>query len=147
MSIPMWIKKDYTNDGCSIYQCLNCYKSWEARTNPEYSNWKYCPVCGIIWTQEKKSERPEWKSKRWVNDEEPLNPCQFIIEKRTIHSDGTIIPWQKCRNYYIRNKSDALYYLNELKQQENKLKQQEKEFIEDIPYWKIKTEYRISKKD
>ena len=34
MSIPKWRYVRYTDDGCSLYQCLNCYNGWEARTEP-----------------------------------------------------------------------------------------------------------------
>jgi hypothetical protein len=55
MSIPAWRNIEYTDDGCSIFQCLNCYKTWEARTNPEWGEWKFCPVCGIAWEKEIKN--------------------------------------------------------------------------------------------
>jgi len=142
MSIPMWLNKDYTDDGCSIYQCLNCYNSWESRTNPKYAKWKYCPVCGIEWTQEKESERPEWKKKRWVNDEEPLNICEFIIEKRQVSDNGEATEWgqdSECCYLYIRNRLDALNYIKELRRKEQ-------EFREEFPDWEGRSEYRISKK-
>jgi len=141
MSISMWFVKDYTDDGCSIYQCLNCYNVWESRTSPKYAKWKYCPVCGIEWTQEKKSERPEWKEKRWVNDEEPLNVCEFIIEKRQVLDSDEKTEWKQeseCR-FYIRSKADALYYIEDLRQKEQK-------FREEYPDWGTRSEYRISKK-
>jgi len=43
MSIPFWRYQDGSDDGCSVYECLSCYKGWEARTNPKYSEWKFCP--------------------------------------------------------------------------------------------------------
>lgn len=36
MSIPKWRYVRYTDDGCSAYQCLNCYNGWEARTEPAW---------------------------------------------------------------------------------------------------------------
>ena len=62
--IPYWRKKEYTDDGCSTYECLSCYDQWEARTSPgsHYKQedgtyqietyWRYCPSCGIKWEGE-----------------------------------------------------------------------------------------------
>lgn len=47
MSINCWRVVEYTSDGCFIYQCLECYSSWEARTSPE--TWAACPRCGAEW--------------------------------------------------------------------------------------------------
>lgn len=49
MSVPHWRYVNYTDDGCSIYQCLNCYNKWEARTAPgRYDPYEYIdePVSG-----------------------------------------------------------------------------------------------------
>ena len=51
MSVSRWRRVEYTDDGCSIYECLSCYKRWEARTNPSYE-WKFCPYCASEWTGE-----------------------------------------------------------------------------------------------
>lgn len=48
MSIPKWREIEYTDDGCSLYQCLHCYEKWEGRSSPEYG-WKFCPFCGVKW--------------------------------------------------------------------------------------------------
>jgi hypothetical protein len=45
-----WRSVEYTDDGCTEYQCLSCKTSWEARTSPEHAHWRFCPVCGIQWT-------------------------------------------------------------------------------------------------
>jgi rRNA maturation endonuclease Nob1 len=42
MSIPQYRYVEYTDDGCSRYECLNCYCQFEVRDIP----WKYCPGCG-----------------------------------------------------------------------------------------------------
>jgi hypothetical protein len=34
MSIPCWRYVRYTDDGSALYQCLNCYNDWDARTAP-----------------------------------------------------------------------------------------------------------------
>lgn len=41
--IPKWMCSEYTDDGCSIYKCLFCKTSSEARSLPH----KYCPFCGV----------------------------------------------------------------------------------------------------
>ena len=56
MSIPAWRKSEYTDDGCSVYQCLSCYKTWEGRSNPEWEGWNFCPVCGVGWEYQIKNE-------------------------------------------------------------------------------------------
>ncbi len=38
MSLPKWRYVRYTDDGCAAYQCLNCYKQWEGRSEPGYYN-------------------------------------------------------------------------------------------------------------
>jgi hypothetical protein len=67
MSINRWRNKIGTDDGCSIYECLSCYKEWEARTSPKWAEWVHCPYCGCIWegeienTSEKTWERQGYK--------------------------------------------------------------------------------------
>lgn len=58
MSINYWRYVEYTDDGCSLYQCLSCYETWESRTAPGYFDlednyartWKFCPYCGVEWS-------------------------------------------------------------------------------------------------
>ena len=56
MSVPYWRKIEYTDDGCSLYQCLMCYRSWEGRSSPGYceeheyhADWHFCPYCSTKW--------------------------------------------------------------------------------------------------
>lgn len=59
--INKWRMIQYTDDGCELYQCLHCYNSWEARTNPKWGKWKFCPVCGTRWDgQLKKNEKTKY---------------------------------------------------------------------------------------
>ena len=44
-----WRTAEYTDDGCSVYECLSCKAQWEARTSPEHAHWRFCPVCGTQW--------------------------------------------------------------------------------------------------
>ena len=34
MAVPCWRSVRYTDDGCSLYECLSCYNQWEGRTAP-----------------------------------------------------------------------------------------------------------------
>ena len=38
MSVPKWRYVRYTDDGSALYQCLNCYNDWDARTAPGWSS-------------------------------------------------------------------------------------------------------------
>ncbi len=65
MSINYWRYKDYTDDGCSIYQCLKCYGEWEGRGAPGYHyegkynpTWRFCPICGTQWLGMRLTETP-----------------------------------------------------------------------------------------
>ena len=44
LGIPYWRHVDWSDDGCSLFQCLNCKNGWEARTDPgaEWLEEKYC---------------------------------------------------------------------------------------------------------
>lgn len=87
MSIPYWRYFDYTDDGCSLYECLNCYNQWEARTNPEYAEWKFCPYCGCRWEGEKKwDEKTKWNRKKGRNPEptDRLALPLFVVEKKAV---------------------------------------------------------------
>lgn len=91
MSIPYWREVKYTDDGCSVYQCLNCYSEWEGRSAPWWSEdgkkpdrkgvWNLCPVCGITWIGQIKP-----KEKLYYRYYQPygrgtgrLYPCKFKI--------------------------------------------------------------------
>lgn len=95
MALNRWRCVRYTDDGCSEYQCLSCYKTWEGRTSPEYSQWKHCPYCGTQWegqqnclhTGEKYYSLPRWSESRW-----PKPSSYWIIEKRT-HSGYEWSEW------------------------------------------------------
>lgn len=62
VSIPKFRDCGYTDEGCSLYQCLSCKNQWEGRSSPEYG-WRFCPYCGVQWTGEIKgrpSHTPKW---------------------------------------------------------------------------------------
>lgn len=65
MSIPKYRYMEYTDDGCCLYQCLNCYNEWESRTDPEYG-WHWCPYCGIKWESKQEARRATIEKWRWL---------------------------------------------------------------------------------
>lgn len=90
MSIPKWRYVDYTDDGCSIYQCLNCYVKWEARTSPKYGEWKFCPHCGCKWNGEREWDaNAKWERKKGINPlpNARLNMPLFVVEKKAVPLD------------------------------------------------------------
>ena len=63
-----WRKVRYTDDGCEIYQCLNCKDTWESRTPADV--WSYCPNCGTRWLGQlecRHHEIPRWYFDRYGN--------------------------------------------------------------------------------
>jgi predicted RNA-binding Zn-ribbon protein involved in translation (DUF1610 family) len=40
-------KVNYTDDGCTLYQCMWCKSAVEIRDDPTY--WHFCPRCGKSW--------------------------------------------------------------------------------------------------
>ena len=84
--IPLWRRVKYTNDGCSLYQCLNCKGEYEGREAPGWYLWyddqqqeleepiykphfRYCPFCGVEFTS---AVRPG--SNKYGNNERMLGP-------------------------------------------------------------------------
>lgn len=58
MAINRWRYVEYTDDGCALYECLQCYGRWEGRGEPGYIHhetrqyiacWHFCPLCGTQW--------------------------------------------------------------------------------------------------
>lgn len=61
MGIPFYRTVNYTDEGCSIGQCLSCYLTWEGRGSHD---WAYCPYCGVKWEDILKCRdhyTPKWK--------------------------------------------------------------------------------------
>jgi hypothetical protein len=91
----------YKHDGVSEYQCLNCYERWDSETPPFREDWggaiwriwKYCPHCGIEWSQHKSSKRePEDQYEAWQRvetrsfEESEKSPC-FVIQRQVTMPD------------------------------------------------------------
>ena len=74
-TVPYYRVVRYTDDGCSLYQCLACKGGWEARG---HGGWNYCCGCGIKFlgcheSNERKSEKyperpydPDATQRAWV---------------------------------------------------------------------------------
>lgn len=99
MSIPKWRMVRYDDDGCCLYQCLNCYEQWSGRGAPGdtwegvyHEYWKFCPCCGIRWegSQRERSDRFGPRRQRaydaeWEREsEEPLADYWFVVEQQEI---------------------------------------------------------------
>jgi hypothetical protein len=99
MSINFWRYVKYTDDGASVYQCLHCYKEWEARTSPGYTdkeeytpNWKFCPYCGIQWQKEKCWDE-EKKQERIIYGKFEID-YTLIVQERTFWEDRDQSEWK-----------------------------------------------------
>jgi len=121
MSIPFWRAVDYSDDGCYIYECLNCYRGWEARTNPKYSEWSFCPCCGCKWEGQKEWDQNE-KYDKCRNPSENARLCMpsFQVQERFITLDPTIIDkkseWRNKSSYVTDSFGavfDLLYYIQQ----------------------------------
>tara|TARA_Y100000310_G_scaffold307018_1_gene348723 strand:- start:24205 stop:24690 length:486 start_codon:yes stop_codon:yes gene_type:complete len=84
MSIPYWRVVYHSDDGCTVFGCLNCYNTWESRTPPiphdwygnvkEKEIWKYCPYCATEW----KGKYECKEGRRWGEYEE--EPMKYYAE-------------------------------------------------------------------
>lgn len=63
--LNLWRYVHYTDDGCSIFECLKCYGRWEGRSEPGYihhethqyiPSWHFCPICGTQWLGKRTTE-------------------------------------------------------------------------------------------
>jgi hypothetical protein len=57
--------RDYTDDGCSLYECLLCHEKWEDRRS---TGWKFCSFCGTKWESE---VRQKWVELPWRESPKP----------------------------------------------------------------------------
>lgn len=132
--IPYWRNVNYTDDGCSLFQCLSCKHKWESRTSPDSfdGDWKFCPVCGREWKGEKKTlylsgGKHQFVIERHGRDDESyskpshryqvLQWCELrkawseVVDWYPSGRDFYLIPVEKtklCKAYRRSSKSDAL---------------------------------------
>lgn len=78
-------KVRYTDDGCTVYQCLWCLGTVEIRDNPHYG-WNFCPKCGKSWFNRLECREhgiPRWYYDRWGNpDDNPESPNLWELYNR-----------------------------------------------------------------
>lgn len=110
MPIPYFRYVEYTDDGCSIEQCLNCYQKWEGRGS---HGWQFCPYCGTKWIdklecrghydsawlyrlkQQDKDKWEEWERDQRFGAEHPPLKRGWVIECRECREeDGKITEGQ-----------------------------------------------------
>jgi hypothetical protein len=109
MSIELWRYVKYTDEGCGLYQCLNCYKMWEGRDDPHY--WNYCPHCGVEWIAQnicRSSDTPKWQwelgwhkpekfqemsdmEKKWRERPRRRGNRYWVIEEIMTNEEGEVI--------------------------------------------------------
>jgi hypothetical protein len=123
MALNLWRYVRYSDDGCAIYECLNCYRGWEGRDEPGYYHWEtnqyiacwhFCPFCGTKWdgplhaSEEEKEHRygPRrariWAAQRKRWDEEALRrnhrpdqpPFIWVIEVQAQWRDSPEAKWE-----------------------------------------------------
>lgn len=82
MSIPAWRKVESTDDGCAIFECLSCYNNWEARTNPEWSSWQFCPCCGVGWERQIKDDDDKVYTRRYLQYSQLDRDSEVILEAK-----------------------------------------------------------------
>ena len=77
MSIPVIREVTYTDDGCTLYECLNCYKKIESRSG----GFHYCPYCGCKFEYGFVSKQKEfWDEPRFRTHR--IRICQFVLWER-----------------------------------------------------------------
>ena len=136
--IDKWRFVKYTNDGCSLFQCLHCYEMWDSRTNPEdwyHSKWQYCPYCGCKWMGEQKWDYrkkyminfpiPVKKNYYWELQSKMKDNDQDNWSRHQIHYDYHIELKEELINKVGENIKDKAIVIDELrrakKNEENKL--------------------------
>ena len=104
--IKYWRNKENTDDGCSIYECLSCYNTWEARTCPKWSEWKYCPYCGVEWEGEKEwlEYGDGWKIIRPARLEQRKGIDRRRLEQRISLQQRSV--WRCKDGYYVLHRDN-----------------------------------------
>lgn len=82
--INQWRKVEYTDDGCTVYECLKCKAGWESRSDPEWGKWQFCPCCGTKWDgQLKWDENAKYEKHRLRNSAKQVQVFpNWIVEER-----------------------------------------------------------------
>jgi len=97
MAIPYIKMAYYTDDGCNVYQCLQCKAEWEARSG----NWIFCPGCGIRFVGQKEGRerhQPKWLYKlgSWEEQDKARNKLHEIYSRQELAQTGWLIEYKIC---------------------------------------------------
>ena len=155
--IPYWRTVRYTDDGCCIYQCLQCKAEWESRTGPGYTDrgvyrahWHYCPYCGCQWQGTARESEDDFgpRRKRIVEAQYKARWPQrepsywWVIEERTLWGEDAQ-PWKAVRR--MRGEQVPAARVLEIKRLVEKSRNTlEPEDIDDEPPgFPLRYEYRL----
>lgn len=120
MSLPNYRYVESTDDGCALYECLECYERWEGRTHRV----NFCPFCGKAVTLleclahdegEKAEHRYEARRRAWKWTE--AGP-RWVIQQRYLNRIFPDLPpdeWQDTYAHYPMRKTSARRALNTLR--------------------------------
>jgi len=150
MAIPKWRNVRYTDDGCTIYECLHCYYRWEARSSPKM----FCMNCGTKWTEElvAEPENDELVQALWDRQEAFRKGLARWIVEVQITKSGTDRPeeWHMCfdtvrmRGRDIEPRHERNVALEYLRRYEYAELQQRKSWLEDWGHMPGQTqEFRV----
>lgn len=105
-----WRKRHYTDDGCTLYECLNCHCGWEGRDDPHL--WNFCPHCGCEWVGQlicRDTDTPRWL---WDRVERALE-----LDIYDPKNPESVRYWNNLRHYshFLRDRMDKLFHEMEAK--------------------------------
>lgn len=111
--INKYRRVEYTDDGCTAYECLKCKAQWEAR-----NFWNvYCGKCGTKWDGEL-----VWDTEKCGAHRKYLFETDYYADKpywtaqvRWYHKDGTEfgVEWKDIHHiYYDKHMADVEKYKN-----------------------------------
>jgi hypothetical protein len=113
VSIPVLREVCYTDDGCTVYECLYCYKRIETRNDPFRGFWKYCPYCSCAWQiylpEEYERTRGRCGCDLQKENIRPLFICNFELWSR-VKMLGEWMDWEKetygHKEWVVRRKNE-----------------------------------------
>lgn len=88
-----WRIFEYRDEGCSLYQCLECKETWVSRTE----GFPRCPYCGVVFEGQHKCRihgSPKWMYGRGWEDPyvkrryDTRKPMVWRIESCMFHKEG-----------------------------------------------------------
>jgi hypothetical protein len=103
--------RDYTDDGCSLFECLLCHETWEDRRD---RGWRFCSFCGTEWEEEVRQEYVELPYRKRP-DGDPTKGHAIIIEWQAhcIFEDKLV--WHYLESYHS-TQCDLVELLPQLRQ-------------------------------